>query len=467
MRRWWLLAVAVAVTVSVGVVVLASGGNVEPPGATRRSPSPGTAASPAPGEYGPMRLAGPKRLRYCYRDTGNVPAPSPSASHRADYDAQFAFIANRVERLRNLFFTDDAIPAWVNGDEMQDQLAVEARHVYTESDATQQEIALRMLGALRGPIDLSRTARVNPLGFYSPTSGQVFVLRDPSGEIMTSAEMVTVAHELTHAITDQQFELPQPETVVLADRDRNLAWSSLSEGDASLVENRFSRSSLTPDELAEYKIDPGPPVGKTPGTTRATRSYFLVAEGQFPYTFGMSFACALYNRDGWKAVNAAYKDPPQSSAQILYPDRYVAREEPSDPDDPRTPRGWSELPVQSLGAADLMWLFEAPGTRLSRSLTDPYARAAAWGGGELHLYRRGNAHAMSLDLVEHPEFEGLCLSIAAWYRVSFPVTAEHDTAPHERFAIRNRWGAAVLRCEDNEVRLGVGPTLPLARALSR
>jgi hypothetical protein len=414
-----------------------------------------------------MRLAGPKRLRYCYRDVGAIPTPSPSAPYLKDYDAQFAFVANRVEQLRNLFFTDDAIPAWVSAKEMRTQLAVEGRHVYTESDAQQQELALRMLGALRGPIDLSRTARVNPLGFYSPTSGQVFVLWESSTAVMSAAETVTVAHELTHAITDQQFGLPQPGTVVLADRDRNLAWSSLSEGDATLLENRFMRSSMTPDELAEYEIDPGPPAGKTPGTTRATRSYFLVAEGQFPYTFGMSFVCALYNRDGWKAVNAAYKDPPKTSAQVLYPDRYESGDEPADPRDPRTPRGWDQLPVQSLGAADLMWLFEAPGTRLSRSLTDPYARAAAWGGGELHLYRHGRAHAMSLDLVEHPEFDHLCLSIAAWYRVSFPVTDEYEKAPGERFAIGNRWGAAALHCGDNEVRLGVGPTLQVARALSR
>jgi hypothetical protein len=48
----------------------------------------------------------------------------------------------------------------------------------------------------------------------------------------------------------------------------------------------------------------------------------------FPYTTGHDFAKAVYNRNGWAGLNAAWENLPQSTEQIIHPDRYFAGDAP-------------------------------------------------------------------------------------------------------------------------------------------
>jgi hypothetical protein len=440
----------------------------------RRLPSASPSPSSQPGEDGILRLAGPKRMRYCFHDhPDDVATPAPGSAREEDYNAQFAYITHRVEELRKLFFYSEVTPSFVGNDGMRQQLLAQSRHTMPVEKAEQDELTLRMLGALKGPIDLSATKTPNPLGVYFPSTteaktGTVLVLVDDYHALLEGGEEVVLSHELTHALTDQQLGLPYNENFILSTRDAALAHSALAEGDATLLEKQFANSSLTEEELSDYTDNPPPTTYAPPqGTTRKTRSFYLAAAGGFPYSFGTSFVCAMYLRGGWKAVDEIYEDPPDTTAEILYPDRYHSDDAPHDPADPPTPSGWRALPAESFGAADLMFLLEAPGTRQTRGLSDAYERAAAWGGGEVHLYEHGREHALSLDLSQHVYFDDLCDTIEAWYRVSFPIADEYRTGPNERFAIANRWGAAVLRCDGDDVRLGVAPSLQTARTLTR
>jgi len=42
----------------------------------------------------------------------------------------------------------------------------------------------------------------------------------------------------------------------------------------------------------------------------------------FPYQQGFDFVNTLYTRNKWKSIDAAYKDPPVSTEQILHPSKY-------------------------------------------------------------------------------------------------------------------------------------------------
>jgi hypothetical protein len=47
----------------------------------------------------------------------------------------------------------------------------------------------------------------------------------------------------------------------------------------------------------------------------------------FPYIQGLQFVSLVQER-GWQAVDGAYADPPQSTEQILHPEKYLSRDEP-------------------------------------------------------------------------------------------------------------------------------------------
>jgi hypothetical protein len=158
----------------------------------------------------------------------------------------------------------------------------------------------------------------------------------------------------------------------------------------------------------------------------------------FPYTEGLRFVCALHERGGWRAVDRAYRRLPASSAEILFPERYGGGEQPVDPPDPPAPGGaWRRVDREALGAADLLWLFEAPGGDENRALGDARERVRAWAGGELHVWARGRRTAVALRLVERTSRHRLCSSMKAW-----------------RAAARVE---AAVRCSGRIVRVAVAP----------
>jgi hypothetical protein len=164
-------------------------------------------------------------------------------------------------------------------------------------------------------------------------------------------------------------------------------------------------------------------------------------------------------------VDAAYAQRPTTTAEILFPERY-----PRAAIEPRplpAPGGtWTQADADTLGAADLLFLFEAPGDDREAALDQPRARAADWAGGTYALHTDGDATALAVGLVGGAgRGPGLCDSMAQWYDAAFPDAAE---VPAEGAALARDGAAqdAVLRCGGDEVRLGIAPDLATARMLA-
>lgn len=155
-------------------------------------------------------------------------------------------------------------------------------------------------------------------GYYDPKAQQ-FYLAD---WIELEGQKPVMAHELTHALQDQHFNLKRFENWPKGDSDAELAAHALIEGDATLammlymnknplVALAFIRSSQG-IESEQFKLAP-----------RALRESLM-----FPYTEGSAWATQLYKRGGWEMVSGAFKKLPQSSEQIMHADKYFAYEAP-------------------------------------------------------------------------------------------------------------------------------------------
>jgi hypothetical protein len=133
-----------------------------------------------------------------------------------------------------------------------------------------------------------------------------------------------MAHELTHALQDQHFNLRRFEKWPKGDSDAELAAHALIEGDATLsmtlymakyplVALAFIRSLGSLDAATEqFKQAP-----------RALRESLM-----FPYEEGSAWATQLYKRGGWQMVSGAFTKLPQSSEQVLHADKYFSYEAP-------------------------------------------------------------------------------------------------------------------------------------------
>ena len=401
-------------------------------------------------------------LLSCIGSGGFPGGQAPSAG--GTLEEQVRAIARRVEQIRELEFEETVDPEFLSADQAAARIQELFLEDYTKQSADAEGRILEALGAIPPGLDL-RAVRAEALGsqvvgFYVPATGEM-VVRTAGGQL-GPLDKVTLAHELEHALADQNLGLPIPLETKPGREDRDLAGLAVIEGDATLTMQRFVFTLPFDDQLALADPD----LAREAEAGLAELPYYLQQQLLFPYEDGLSFVCDLYAEGGWDAVNAAYAEPPTTSAQILFPDRYEAGEEAVDPPDPVGPGGgWTSERDHEFGAADLLWLFEAPGGQTARALDQPLQGAAAWAGGELHLWERGDESAVSVALVEREGADVLCMAVSKWYATTFQDAEAAGSALQGGLRLDGARQDAVLTCTDDEVRLGIAPDLATASRL--
>lgn len=374
-----------------------------------------------------------------------------------DLMSQYEATARWVEEARGLRFEELPEPTFVTPDEIDERVAKEIRRTYPESEARLDSQLLAALGVVDPGTDLLELQADliggQVAGYYDPRDGALVVATDDPSEPLDANGIMTLAHELGHALTDQALGLPVDDDAPAASTDEQLAATALVEGDAMLLMYRFSSAALSLEDQLSMGFDPE--LGDALEALAQTPHY-LAAALQFPYTEGLGLVCSLESRGGWNAVDRAYDRPPADTSQVMFPERYTARDRAADPEDPSSPgRGWTEQRRGTFGAAQLLWLFEAPGDNIAAALDHSRDRAAAWDGGEFVQWTRADGVAVGISLRERDGEHDLCESVRAWYRAAFPM-AEADGSG-DGVAFEDRRQAAHVRCGDDEVRIGIAP----------
>jgi hypothetical protein len=194
----------------------------------------------------------------------------------------------------------------------------------TPAEMHANEVTLKKLG--QAPADFQfrpliiKVLTEQVAGYYDPKARE-FYLAD---WIDLDGQKPIMAHELTHALQDQHFNLRRFEHWPKGDSDAELAAHALIEGDATLammlyIANNPLRAlaflkSLGGMEMSSAELDKAP---------RAVRETLL-----FPYQNGYEWTRDLYKQGKWGAVSNAFTELPQSTEQILHPEKYFAHEAP-------------------------------------------------------------------------------------------------------------------------------------------
>ena len=218
-------------------------------------------------------------------------------------------------------------------------------------------------------------------GLYDDKTKQMYVV-SKSGAI-GPAEEVTYAHEYTHALQDQHFGLRSIVGDAKDQGDQTLARTTLVEGDATLLMSLWAQANLTPAELGQVATASDPAseavLARMPAILRETLL--------FPYTSGITLALGDFQRGGYGAVDDRFANPPDSTEQILHPDKLAAGEKPvvvRFPDDlaSRLGAGWKVSMQDTLGELQLGILLRDAGGVTASTAT---AAAAGWGGDRVAL----------------------------------------------------------------------------------
>lgn len=244
------------------------------------------------------------------------------------------------------------------------------------------EVALKKLGLV--PADFEFRSFIIKLlteqvaGYYDPKHQQ-FYLAD---WIDLDGQQPVMAHELTHALQDQHFDLRRFEKWPKGDSDAELAAHALVEGDASLAMAVYvARNPLRIISLMKSMGANSTSTELIDSAPRAIRESLL-----FPYEQGMQWAQQLYRREGWPLISKAYKDLPQSTEQILHAEKYFAREAPVKinlPDISSTlGAGWKRIDADVNGE----WSYYLILDEFLKSQDESRRAAAGWGGDRYSVY---------------------------------------------------------------------------------
>ncbi len=326
-------------------------------------------------------------------------------------------LKQKVARMRGLEFTENVEVKLIDEEHLADYLDEQMEVAFPQGMLTHLENASISLGLLPPESNLKEDCKelVSKYvsGFYNFRTGELYLTphayqrafwlkvveffkqRDLVGEIL-------IAHELTHALQDQHFKLRQTYERAYLNLDEAMALAALVEGDALLLNLEQVFQDIRPDhfrtEEAKLKAirDTIEGIGEASENMKDLRGVpvFVRQSVVFPYTDGLNFASRLYFLGGWEAINKALAHPPESTEQVLHPEKFLPpRDEPQQViiQDTLPLSTWENVAANTLGELGIRSMLRQ---YLPRQEADPIAEG--WGGDLLQLYqhRRDNRSAV-------------------------------------------------------------------------
>lgn len=247
---------------------------------------------------------------------------SAQPSYPASWDPRVAPIAAFVQSERGLRWKHAVKVEFLPAARFNALMAKENAPDPKSADQTQAVFDLmRAVGVASGNVDLARSeqqfAQSDVVGQYVDSDRTVYV----SGDQLTPYVRSVLAHELTHGLQAQYFDLQKMSS---GQADDESAVTALIEGDAMRVQDAYEQT-LSPadqDALANEEQQ-----GSSQADAQNTQDgipQFLVDQAQFPYDFGPTFVQSQYAKGGNQTVDAAFRNPPTVDSQIVDPETFVA-----------------------------------------------------------------------------------------------------------------------------------------------
>lgn len=292
-------------------------------------------------------------------------------------------------------------------------------------------------------------------GFYEPKNGTMYLAADLKGKEAAA----TLAHELVHALQDQNWDLKSRSNYRPGKGDETLALACLAEGDATSLMMDFimAEQGKIALDLPETMVRELMASGMT-GNSIQSVPHILRSTLIAPYSDGLAFVHALRRKGGWRMVDKAWQQPPLTTEQILHADKWEKHEPPITIPSPTSNAlgpGWKMDDEDTFGELGFALTFE-------EWIDGPDARAAAagWGGDRSAIYTKGDEIAFAVHERYDPATIGIGpdkamqkLTPGLKRVLGRPVLDTPETLCFER----KDYGPIIIARKDRELVMAAGP----------
>ena len=231
------------------------------------------------------------------------------------------------------------------------------------------------------------------LGFFDTEEERIYLVSE--GSELNPQDQLTYVHEYVHSLQQQHYDINATFDELEENSDRSRAFRGLIEGDATVSEVLYMFQHMDEEERAEARA------GSDDASFDAFRAapHVIQRTFTFPYIEGFQFVVALFTTvNDWDLVDEAFAALPQSTEQVLHPEKYTSREAPVTIDLPDVAatlgEGWSELLTDTFGEFFIQVYLEMSVTSERASLA-----ATGWGGDRFSLLKSADDETLLYALI--------------------------------------------------------------------
>ena len=247
-----------------------------------------------------------------------------------------------IQQIRQLNFLKPVPLVVKSRDEAEHQMEADLMRDYTDNQLHADGLAGALVGLYPLGMDLKaeslKLLRNQVAGFYDPHSKEMVLVSGGTdlGFFLNATEFVAqrdiggemvLAHEFTHALQDQHFDLDKKLDEVKTNDDRAIALKCVAEGDATLAGYAYVAGRMD-ESVASALLSHLSDIASSFASQAPDTPEGLAEPLIFQYSDGVRFVAEAYRRGGWSAVNALYATPPLSSHQIIHSGDYFDHRTP-------------------------------------------------------------------------------------------------------------------------------------------
>lgn len=274
---------------------------------------------------------------------------------------------------------------FITKEKVNEFLKKRVKEATTPDDIRAEELTLKKFGFVPPDFNLEKTTidllTEQAAAFYDYDKKKLFVTETTAPETQSPV----LAHELSHAIADQNFNLGKFIRQGRKSDDGATARLAIMEGQATWLMSEYLARKLG------QSLKNSPSLVRMMSALTDSSGQFPVFDSAplylrqtlvFPYTKGMLFQQAVVERDGDAAFSEVFQRPPVSTQQILHPEKYFDQAKPTEPElpDPKLPRSFKSLAGGSVGELDHEVLLEQYAGKPASDEIGPH-----WRGGVFEL----------------------------------------------------------------------------------
>lgn len=344
-------------------------------------------------------------------------AHAQSDARAKELCAQIQPIALELTKISGMPLKHPVPCDFISKDKINTFLNDRVKDVAKPEEIRAEELTLKKFGLVPPDFDLAKNTvdllTEQAAAFYDYDKKKLFI----TDSTPSDTREPVLAHELAHAIADQNYNLSKFIRQGRKSDDGSTARLAVMEGQATWLMSEFlarktgqslkdspalvaMMSSVSDSGAGQYPVYDNSPL-------------YLRLSLVFPYTKGMLFQNALFERDGQRGFAEVFLKPPVSTQQILHPDKYYADVKPTDPalPDPELPKGYKSLVGGTLGELEHSIMLEQfSGQELAGKL------APHWHGSAFNLMENKKAGRVVLLYSVEWDSEDMARQYLAAYR---------------------------------------------------